>query len=85
VSVLRRGLSVQQANAMTAAASTRLHQTLGAPHKTAGENSSAHFAKGPLQAYQEEYAFGDYGATLTETRLGSTGLLLREHYFSPLL
>jgi hypothetical protein len=85
VSVLRRGLSVQQANAMAAAASTKLRQTLGAPQKTAGDNSAAHFAKGPLQAYQEEYEFGDYGATLTETRLGNTGLLLREHYFSPVL
>jgi len=51
--------------------------------RTAGENSAAHFSKGPLQAYQEEYEFGDYGATLTEARLGNTGVLLREQYFSP--
>jgi hypothetical protein len=84
VSVLRRGLAVPQANAMAAARSKSLREVLGAPQKTAGENTAAHFAKGPLQAFQEEYEFGDYGATLTETRLGSTGILLREHYFSPL-
>lgn len=83
LTVLRRGLSVQEATTMAAVVSQRLRDVLGAPQKTAGENTPAHFAKGPLQAYQEEYEFGDYGATLTETRLGSTGVLLREHYFSP--
>ena len=84
LTVLRRGLSVLRANAMAAAVSQRLRDALGAPQKTAGENTPSHFAKGPLQAFQEEYEFGDYGARLTETRLGSTGVLLREHYFSPL-
>jgi len=83
LTVLRRGLTVEKANTMAAGMSGRLHDALGAPQRVAGENTRAHFAKGPLQAFQEEYAFGDYGATLTETRLGSTGVLLREHYFSP--
>lgn len=83
ISVLRRQLSVAQANVMTTAASNRLRAALGAPQKTAGENSAAHFAMGPLQAYQEEYRFGDYAATLTETRLGTTGVLFREQFFSP--
>jgi hypothetical protein len=83
VSVLRRNLSVEQANAMTAAASNRLRAALGAPQRVVGENTAAHFAKGPLQAYQEEYQFGDYAATLTETRLGTTGVLFREQFFSP--
>jgi hypothetical protein len=83
VTVLRRGLPVPLANAMAGAVSQRLRGALGAPPKIAGENTAAHFAKGPLQAFQEEYEFGDYGATLTETRLGDTGVLLREHYFSP--
>jgi len=84
LTVLRRGLSVEEANRMAAGVSGRLRDVLGAPQRVAGENSPAHFAKGPLQAFQEEYEFGDYGATLTETRLGTTGVLLREHYFSPL-
>lgn len=83
LTVLRRGLTVDQANSMAAAVSRRLRDALGAPQRAAGENTRAHFAKGPLQAFQEEYEFGDYGATLTETRLGGTGVLLREHYFSP--
>lgn len=82
--VLRRGLSVAQANAMVAAVSSGLRAVLGPPQKAAGANSAAHFAKGPLQAYQEEYEFGDYGATLTAARLGNSGVMFREQYFSPL-
>jgi hypothetical protein len=83
VSVVRRGLSVEQATSMAAETSRRQREILGPPQKTAGENTTAHFAKGPLQAYQEEYEFGNYAMTLTEARLGATGVMLREHYFSP--
>ena len=84
VTAIRRGLSLPQAHAMTADISSYLGKQLGAPTKTSGENTLAHFAKGPLQAYQEAYEFGNYAATLTETRIGELGVLLREHYFSPL-
>ena len=83
LTVLRRKLPVTQANSMVAEVSKKLRAALGAPSKQGGENTAEHFAKGPLQAYQEEYEFGDYVATLTETRLGDTGVLVREHYFSP--
>ncbi|WP_394824396.1 hypothetical protein [Pendulispora albinea] len=83
VTVLRRKLEVAHATTMVAELSRRLSGELGAPAKSAGVNTPEHFAKGPLQSYQEEYAFGDYAATLSETRIGNTGLLVRAQYFSP--
>ncbi|WP_394831143.1 hypothetical protein LVJ94_31990 [Pendulispora rubella] len=83
VTVLRRKLPVAEANAMVADVSRRLREALGTPSKSAGENTAVHFGKGPLQAFQEEYEFGDYAATLTETRIGDLGMLVREQYFSP--
>ncbi|WP_394841828.1 hypothetical protein LZC95_32720 [Pendulispora brunnea] len=83
VTVLRRKLPLAEANAMVAESSKRLREVLGAPAKSTGENTAAHFAKGPLQAFQEEYEFGNYAATLTETRIGDLGMLVREQYFSP--
>jgi hypothetical protein len=83
VTTMRRKLPVARANAITAELAKGLNAALGAPAATGGENNPAHFAKGPMQAYQEEWTFGNYGATLSEVRLGDSGVLVREHYISP--
>lgn len=85
VGTMRRKLTVEHANAMTNELRARLHATLGPPTVTAGENHPAHFSKGPLQAFKDEWVFGDYGATLSEVRLADTGIMVRERYVSPIL
>jgi hypothetical protein len=82
VSTMRRKLAVADANAMTRELGRQLNDLLGAPTVHGGQNDPAHFAKSPLQAYKEEWVFGDYGATLGEVRLADTGLMVREQYIS---
>lgn len=83
ISTLRRRLGVAHANAIAKELSARFQQSLGVPHVTGGENEPAHFSKGPLQTYMNEWKFIDYGATLSEVRLADTGIMIREHYLSP--
>lgn len=82
VSTMRRRLGLGDANAITREIGSRLGADLSTAHVRGGENAPAHFAKGPLQAYKEEWTFADYGATLGEVRLGDTGMMVREHYLS---
>jgi hypothetical protein len=82
VTTMRRKLEMARANSITAELSKRLGATLGAPSVRGGENNPAHFSKGPLQAYKEEWSFGNYGAQVSEVRLANVGLMVREHYLS---
>jgi hypothetical protein len=82
ISTMRRQLAVDPAIVMTAEIGNRLASALGAPHVTGGENQAVHFAKGPLQAFKQEWSFGDYNMTLSEVRLADTGVMVREQYLS---
>lgn len=80
--VTRRGLDVRRSTELTTALSSGLRRALGEPMLAAGESSIRHMSSGPMQAFKEEFAFSDYQATLRQVRLGRTGVMVTETYFS---
>lgn len=84
VTVFRRRLSVEQAVANTAELTRRLRADLGEPAVRGGQNTPENFNQPGLQAFKEEWLFGDYGVAVGAARLGNKGIASSETYLSPL-
>lgn len=82
VQTMRRGLTPEAASTMAAEMEARAARTLGAPSQLGGEATAAHLSRGALSTYVAVHQFTDYRATITATNLASTGVMVREEYFS---
>lgn len=82
VTTMRNALSGAEAATDMTAVSQRLAATLGKPAATAGAVDSAFLSAGDYHTATIEYAFRDYLATVTATRIPGRGVVLREEYLS---
>ena len=82
VTTLRSALSGNDAATGMNAVSEKLVAALGKPGTTAGAVDSAFLSAGDYHTATIEYAFRDYLATVTATRIPGRGVVLREEYLS---
>lgn len=82
VQTMRRGLTLDAAAMIASDLEARAAKDLGAPSQLGGEPTAAHLTRGVLSTYVAVHQFTDYRATISATNLASTGLMVREEYFS---
>jgi len=85
VTAASAGLARAEAGARMGEASAQLSSELGPPHTSAGAEGLAQ--GGGAQASKEatatvQYRYQDFLATVTATRIGDRGFVVREHYLS---
>ncbi|MGN6527159.1 MAG: hypothetical protein ACTHL8_12305 [Burkholderiaceae bacterium] len=82
VNLYRRGMDESQARQSWRGAVDGLQQALGRPTATTGDPSLAQLLASPLGVARIQYAYADYVATVTASRLPYGGLAVRELYMS---